>query len=343
MSVSPGDGGAIRLSVITVCMNRREHLLCSAPMVAAWPHHDEHLIVDWSSHMPLRRWDLPLDPRIRLLRVEGESRWNLCRAYNFAIAHARGALLLKLDADAWPTSRFDPAATALRLNGTGTVQAFGSGVGGRRGQFLIERSLLEAVGGFHELMLGYGFDDKDLLARLKLHSGHAAAAIPHDWLVVIHHGDEERAGQWAMRPGQALERSLALATMRSSRLGNRLLAAHHPWSARAPASAYAQAAPGIWRVLPGSVPRPSAEAADEIRHARRMTFWSCFLAIPEIFLEELPLKLVPHGRRGRWPVRWWHRLWWHSGRRLLQLPVTLLSWTRGCLSAVSQSDTGAAR
>ena len=43
-----------------------------SPRLAAWPHHDEHLIVDWSSRTPLRREELPADPRLRLLRVEGE-------------------------------------------------------------------------------------------------------------------------------------------------------------------------------------------------------------------------------------------------------------------------------
>jgi hypothetical protein len=87
-------------------MNRRDHLLATAPRVAAWPHHQEHLIVDWSSTRPLRREELPPDPRVRLLRVEGERRWSLCRAYNFAFARARGTRLLKLDADAWPTEAF---------------------------------------------------------------------------------------------------------------------------------------------------------------------------------------------------------------------------------------------
>jgi hypothetical protein len=87
------------ISVITVCMNREQHLLDTAPRVAAWPHHSEHLVVDWSSRQPLHREALPPDPRLRLLRVEGEQRWNLCRAYNFAIAQARGTCLFKLDAD----------------------------------------------------------------------------------------------------------------------------------------------------------------------------------------------------------------------------------------------------
>ncbi len=328
------------LSIVTVCMNRREHLLATAPRLAAWPHHKEHLIVDWSSDEPLRRADLPDDPRLRLLRVEGEKRWNLCRAYNFGLARARGSLILKLDADAWPTAHFDPDAPALRLPGGGRLWAMGSGPEGRRGQLLIERELLEAVGGFHELLVGYGFDDKDLQARLQLLLAQEPAAIPAEWLGVIPHSDEERAEQRRAGSGEGLGRSLGLAAMRSSRLGNRLLAAHHPWGPRRPASRYEETAPGIWRVIGASVPRPTAEVADEVDHARRMAFWSCFLAIPEVFLEELPPKLVPPSRQGRWPVRWWHRLWWRSGRRLLRLPVRLLGLGRGRLEALRQLRGG---
>jgi hypothetical protein len=62
-------------------------------------------------------------------------------------------------------------------------------------------------------------------------------------------------------------------------------------------------------------------AADELAHARRMVFWGTFLAIPEIFLEFLPFKLFPPARNGHWPVHWWHRAYWHTGRRLLEVPV----------------------
>ena len=68
------------LSVITVCMNRQQHLLATARKIAAWPYHQEHLILDWSSRVPVERAQLPPDPRIRLERVDGEQRWNLCRA-----------------------------------------------------------------------------------------------------------------------------------------------------------------------------------------------------------------------------------------------------------------------
>jgi hypothetical protein len=318
----------MNLSIVTVCMNRSHHLLQSAPRVAALPRHTEHLVVDWSSLQPLRREQLPPDPRLRLLRVEGEREWNLCRAYNFAVAQSRGEVILKLDADAWPAARFDPGAPQLEVSGRPC--AFGSGGEGRKGQILVARALFEAVGGFHELLSGYGFDDKDLRIRLTQLLGAEPAWIPADWLALISHTDAERAG--GPTGGGALGASRGLATMRASRLANRLVAAHAPWSAGSRHSRYTREAGGGWRLVDGSRPQLEAETADEIDHARRMTFWSCFLAIPDIFLEELPVKLVPPPRASQWPVRWWHRLWWHSGRRLLHGPSLLLSLGRGRLA-----------
>lgn len=321
------------LSIVTVCRNRSHHLLQSARRVADLPWHAEHLVVDWSSTQPLRRDQLHADRRLRLLRVEGESEWNLPRAYNFAVAQSRGDVILKLDADAWPSPRFDPDAPKLKVDGRPC--ATGSGSDGRKGQMLLARSLFEAVGGFHELLSGYGFDDKDLRIRLTQILGQDPAWIPADWLELIPHTDVERAG---VRSGWGgLVASRGLATMRASRQVNRLVVAHCPWSAASLRSSYAMEAEGVWRLVEGTAPRLDPEIADEIDHARRMIFWSCFLAIPDIFLEELPIKLVPAPVGGEWSVRWWHRLWWHTGRRLLHGPSLLLSLGRGRLSLIHRS------
>ncbi len=321
-------------------MNRREHLLRSSAELSRWPHHAEHLIVDWSSTEPLLRSDLPQDPRLRLLRVEGEPQWNLCRAYNFAIAQARGPWILKLDADCWPTQAFDPEALAVASSSEGcgvwAPHAFGTGPDGRKGQFLIERRLVEAVGGFNEYLVGYGFDDKDLKIRLTLFTGLEALPIPQHWLEVIPHTDAERAELHRRDRRSWLGHSLGTARMRSSRLANRLLVAYHPWSARCHASRYDLHPSGIWQARPGSVPRPSLEVAEEIEHVRRMVFWGCFLAIPETFLAVMPFKLFPPAEQGRWDVRWWHRLYWYTGRQLLAIPVCLLALTRGGLMALKR-------
>lgn len=52
----------------------------SVPQVSAWAHHDEHLVVDWGRAIPLQLDELPVDPRLRLTRTEGERRWNPSRA-----------------------------------------------------------------------------------------------------------------------------------------------------------------------------------------------------------------------------------------------------------------------
>ncbi len=61
-----------QLSIVTVCMNRVRHLQRTAPLVSAWPYHQTHIIVDWSSDTPVQREDLPDDSRIQLVRVDGE-------------------------------------------------------------------------------------------------------------------------------------------------------------------------------------------------------------------------------------------------------------------------------
>jgi len=337
-SADPAAG----LSIVTVCMNRLEHLVVTAERVASWPGHQEHVIVDWSSAVPVRREQLPADPRIRLLRVEGERSWNLCRAYNFAVSRAQGEWILKLDADAWPTADWPLSARApsgegwpAQEAGSGAAEgpgyAFGSGPEGRKGQFLMPRQLFAAVGGFNEHLIGYGFDDKDLQARLSGQTGQAAAVIPEAWIGVIPHTDAERAGQGVVRAGLAASRGLA--AMRATRLANRLVVAHCPWGPHAPRSAYREEGAGVWRLEAESLPPPPPAVAAELDHVRRMTFWGHFLAIPEVFLEELPFSLFPPARGGRWDVRWWHRLWWHTGRRLLQLPVWLLTAGRRLLVA----------
>jgi hypothetical protein len=193
------------------------------------------------------------------------------------------------------------------------------------------RSLLEAVGGYNEVLVGYGFDDKDLAARLVQRLGVEPASIPADWLEVIPHSDEERAEQAPAGRLPGLRQSQGFATMRSSRLANRLLAAQHPWGWRSAASRYRERSPGVWQVEAGSVPAPSQALREEVEHARRMTFWGTFLAIPEVFLEQMPYPLAPPARGGRWPVRWWHRLYWYTGRQLLQLPVLALVLAREAL------------
>ncbi|QEY33467.1 glycosyltransferase [Synechococcus sp. RSCCF101] len=336
------------LSILTVCMNRSHHLQRSAVEVARWPHHQEHLVVDWSSREPLRRQDLPADWRLRLIRVEGERRWNPSRAYNFAAARARGVWLMRMDADCWPTGRCRPAELLAQA-----ALWVGCGGEGRYGQFLMPRRCFERVGGFNEAMAGWGFEDKDLRARLQVQQQLPLALLDTAAIGVIEHSDAERVGQSGRL--QAMARQQALAALRASRLHNRLVAAHHPWGQATPASRYSRLPPpagaggpqGVgerWQLQAGTLPALPGPLAASLRQTRRRLFWSTLLAIPDVAVEVLPEKLLPADRDGRWTLRWWHRLYWLTVRPLLWAPVALLGLSRGlrerCLGSAAAEPPG---
>lgn len=325
------------LSIVTVCMNRREHLLHSAQRVAAWPHHQEHLIVDWSSAIPIDRQDLPPDPRVRLLRVEGEQVWNLARAYNFACAQARGDCLFKLDADCWPEPQLHP----LQWLHAGSVCQVGSGPDGRVGQWVLDRALFERVGGFNECMQGYGFDDKDLKARLIAHAQVQPQPLPLEALAVLRHsvllraepGAAAVAGAWALQRAQALKRTSSLA--------NRLVAAACPWSATRPRSRYRQDPDtGGWQLEPGSAPQLPDAVRREWLRLRRDTFWSEWLWLPASLVRQLPRRLLPAETAHGFVITPWLRLFWWCQRLSLGPLLWLMASSRGGISRLRRRWQG---
>lgn len=321
------------LSVVTVCMNRQHHLAYTAKQLSCWPYHQEHLILDWSSKQPIVREDLPQDRRIRLVRVEGEACWNLCRAYNFAVQQSRGEFLLKLDADCWPAELEPFDILGMDHN----VCWFGSGADGRVGQFLMSRQAFLDVGGFNEVLQGYGFDDKELKARLQA-GGWQISFLPPSALHVIAHSIHERvsrASEEGFNPS-ALEESVSFAQRRATSMSNRVASAYVPWSARRSHSMYLKDADGSWRCDLDSIPALERSTADELQRLRRQIFWSRFLEIPEIYVKQLPIKLLPPDRYGVFAVKIWHRMYWHTIRRLLRLPVDILALFKGSLRLFSR-------
>ncbi len=309
-------------------MNRQLHLRQSVKHLSALSQHDEHLIVDWSSADTLLRSELPPDPRIRLHRVEGEDQWNLCRAYNFAASRAAGSILLKLDADSW----LNPAINLEKLLEQSAIW-FGDGSGGTAGQWLMKRDAFDAVGGFNERMLGWGFDDKDLRARLVLQFGERVKTLPPGVLNAIRHSDSLRAGCRLGQLSNSFARNKSLAALRASRLNNRLVAAECPWGRTSVSTKYqldsGQSSDSVWRADVATIPQLPPGVDRSLRQQRRRTFWNALLAIPDAALEHLPLKLLPPDCSGQWRVHWWHRLYWFTIRRLLMVPVVMLGYLKG--------------
>lgn len=191
------SAGRTAYSIVTAVRNRPGQLQRTAAAISAHGHHAEHLIVDWSSQPPLRLQDLPADPRIRLLRVEGERQWWLSRAYNHGFALAQEAWILKADADALLEApffaAFEPASATLQIRHlVGGLAACGRL--DDLGLFAVQRQALLAVGGFNPALVGWGFDDLDLFERLFLMPGTTLAQLPGEGVRSLPHGDAQRLG-----------------------------------------------------------------------------------------------------------------------------------------------------
>lgn len=317
------------ITIVTVCMNREEHLVRTVCAVARWPHHQAHIIVDWSSEVPVLRSDLPSDSRIRLVRVNDEKVWSPALAYNFGISLATTNYVMRMDADCWPELCWEPLAEI-----DFDVAYVGKGGEGRFGQFLMPLDMFDRVGGFNERMVGWGFEDKDLRFRLKFQSGVRLVELCDKCIGVLEHSNGRRVSGQGVKTVQQ-----SLAALRASRLRNQLIAAYCPHGYLSPRSLYVQGANDAWSLQDHTRPVLSFSLQKKIDEAMRRCFWGSYLALPDQVIELLPQRILPPRRDGFWRVAWWHRLYALMIKPVVLMPVYGLSLLKGCASW-SRRDVG---
>lgn len=189
------------LSIVTVSMNRTEHLLQQAPAVARLHGHAEHVILDFGSKIPICRDQLPRDERIKLHRVEcPNGRWWLTHSYNLAFALSSGEFILKLDADVLPSQQLinallekQAATNAHLMCNRLTLQDWSlpSEFFTTNGLFLCKRSSLDFLNGFNPYISGWGWDEIDFYSRFFL-AGFPLARLPDLGIDLVEHGDDKR-------------------------------------------------------------------------------------------------------------------------------------------------------
>lgn len=179
------------ISLVTACMNRDGHLRQTLPQWLALPGIAEVVIVDWSNRTPLR--DLRMvDPRVRVIRAEGEARWILSYAYNLGLSQTRHDTILKCDADCVPTAEVTsllPTEKAFYAGYWKTGAACGKP--SVNGQCLFSRKQFEQVNGYSEVIRMYGRDDEDFYDRL-IKAGYGRREIPSSELSFMEHTQQER-------------------------------------------------------------------------------------------------------------------------------------------------------
>lgn len=213
------------ISLVTACRDRNDNLAKALP---SWLALDlaEIVVVDWTSTIPVARTLEAMsihDPRIRILRIEGEKRWILSYAFNAGFRLARHEMILKADADIALAPDFleqNPLATGEVVVGNWSrarpEQKYVNGF------FFVNRVDLARVNGFNEYITTYGWDDDDLYDRLR-DAGVTRVDVAEGTVQHLDHDDTARlcaeakgTSGWAdlrARPMFAIRTNRFLATM----------------------------------------------------------------------------------------------------------------------------------
>lgn len=154
------------IAVISCCMNRNDNLKQALSNWLQFPDIKEIIIVDWSSERPVSQTLAHLtDPRLNIVRVEGERHWILSYAFNLAASLASEPTLLKLDADVLlHPNFFQQHPLPPHHYWAGNWQTAKAGC--LSGVLYIHRQDFFAVNGYNEFIRTYGWDDMDLYQRL---------------------------------------------------------------------------------------------------------------------------------------------------------------------------------
>lgn len=172
------------LSIVVTCKGRLAHLRQSLPRMTAQAD-CECVVVDYDCPDGTAAWVRASHPRVRLVEVAAEPRFNAARARNLGAKAATAEWLAFVDADVLLETGFAPTLGGLLRRG----QFFRPQPVTREtmGCVVCHRGDFHAVGGYDEVLEDYGGDDVDLYQRL-LRFGSVATpfdaalmrSMPHD-------------------------------------------------------------------------------------------------------------------------------------------------------------------
>ena len=177
------------LAYVTTCMGRLEHLQRSLPRIVGQPG-VSCVVVDYSCPDGAGDWVERHHHGVKVVRIPGETRFNLSRARNAGAAAAGGAEWLGFfDADILLDESFaSKVVPSLRRgayyrSSAATLQTWGS--------IICHRDDFHAIGGYDENYEGWGGEDDDLVWRFTAR-GSAASTFPGELVEAIDHSDEMR-------------------------------------------------------------------------------------------------------------------------------------------------------
>lgn len=176
------------ISLITTCMGRLSHLRESLPAAVAQPR-VQCIVVDYSCPEGAGRWAQETFPAVKVIHAPGRERFNVSQARNLGAQAAEAPWLCFVDADVILAPDF--SQTILPLLQPGHFYRPHPIVRELCGTVAVARDAFERVGGYDEMMRGWGGEDRDLYDRLRLF-GQRETAVPAALFRTIPHGDDLR-------------------------------------------------------------------------------------------------------------------------------------------------------
>jgi glycosyltransferase involved in cell wall biosynthesis len=182
-----------RLSIVTTCKGRLAHLRQSLPSYLAQPG-AEVIVVDYDCPDGTAAFVEKEYPAARVAKVRDRPHFNVSHARNSGAALATAEWIAFVDADIVLTPNFldGNAANIAEPDAFFHYLKTDKITGSAFGTNLVRRADFTAIGGYDEVMDGYGGEDQDFYFRLVL-LGLARKPLDHALIAkIITHDDAER-------------------------------------------------------------------------------------------------------------------------------------------------------
>ena len=153
----------MKYSIITTCKGRLHHLKQTLPAFVQQAD-AEVVVVDYDCPDKTADYVRANFPTVKVVQLADRPIFNLSKARNAGVEVATGEIFIFLDADILPASDFTEKAASLPAETYGEF-IFTNDV---RGSCVVPAAQFHLVGGYDEVILGYGAEDLDLYLRLRL-------------------------------------------------------------------------------------------------------------------------------------------------------------------------------
>jgi len=184
------------IAFVTTSRGRLHHIRETLPLMLAQGA-AEVIVVDFSCPDHTGDWVEANFPQVKVVKVEGQDEFNAPLARNAGVAATSAEWIVLIDGDvrskpewmAWMQANLEPGSfyRAAPIGAKRDPETYGT--------VICRREDFDAVGGYDEVIRGWGGEDGELYRALTRH-GLKSRDFPTDMVSAIPHGDEERAG-WA--------------------------------------------------------------------------------------------------------------------------------------------------